>query len=601
MTVSGQVLKYDLDKETYEFLDWMEEDREKYGGVSLRRRIGGIGFSFQEFLSDSPCTDPYKKFIVNTGFLTGLPKNGVPSGCTRTYVSFYSPMKEKNGKYGIAYAAGGGLCGPHIKSCGIDGVILEGKAHDPVGVMIDSSEKERKVSLRSLDPEVTTMETVDLLYQDGYKGSITAGPAAFRGVRFASVHVSYMPNDHVRAAARGGPGRVLAGMNVKAIGFKGGKHHTPEPLSPDEEFDQWIKTINRELASGTGTQKYKQHGTWGGNWAFLVPLGALPAENFRNLDPEDAYKLDPEYLRKNDWSISRKGCACPIMCWKIPKDPEGKTLWKMDYENVDLLGPNCGIYDPYAISRAIQICDVQGIDAMSTGGVIGWYFEHNERKGKGPTFGDKKALIELVEKIANREDEGQLLSEGVKKASEELGDQDIAMQVKGLEGAGYPFWSNLGYAFAMRGACHTSLGTYTVGLKNPDDVASSEWWSQQIVEAIPTSMICQMNGACYFTRKVLIPELPKLMRNLINTKTDEDEIEKSSYQTYILSRMIDNKNGFDSRDDILPERAFRRTTTRELLADTKELVYGKLGLNDRGQVTGETLDQYGLGHMSGYL
>ena len=601
MTISGEVLRYDLTNESYEFIDWLEQDRQKNGQVSLRRMIGGIGFAFEEFVDKRPCTDPSERFIVNTGFLTGLPKDGVPSGCTRTYVSFNSATKEKDGRYGIGYAAAGGLCGPHIKSCGIDALVLEGKSSRPVGVMLDASEGKKEVTLVDMDTDLTTMETVDMCYEMGYKGSVVVGPSGFYGVRFSSVMVSYMPHDHVRAAARGGPGLALGGMNVKAIGFKGERGKIPRPKTPDPGFSEWMRALNRELGSGSATEKYRRHGTWGGNWAYLVPLKALPAENFSNLDPKDSYRLDPEYLISKGWSISRKGCACPIMCWKIPKDPEGNRLWKIDYENIDLLGPNCGIYDIYTISKAIQICDSYGIDAMSTGGVIGWYFEHNKRQGNGPTFGDAEALLDLIEKIARKEGEGEILSEGVKKASEKLGDKDIAMQVKGLEGAGYPFWSNLGYAFALRGACHTSLGTYTIGLANPDGVARPEWWAEEIMKAIPSSMICQMTGACYFTRKVLIPELPKLVENLIGVRTTKDEINQSAFQTYIMARMIDCKNGFSAADDNLPERSFRKTTTKKLLAETKTLFYESIGFDGEGRVTEETLERYGLGYLSGCL
>ena len=289
------------------------------------------------------------------------------------------------------------------------------------------------------------------------------------------------------------------------------------------------------------------------------------------------------------------------MCWKIPKDPQGKVLWKMDYENVDLLGPNCGIYDIYTISKAIEMCDAQGLDAMSTGGVIGWFFEHNGRAGREPTFGDDKALLDLIEEIAKGEGDGRILGGGVKKASEELGDRDIAMQVKGLEGAGYPFWSNLGYAFALRGACHTSLGTYTIGLANPDGVASAEWWADEIAKAVPSSMICQMNGSCYFTRKVIVPELPKLVGNLLGVTATKEDIDRSSLQTFIIARMIDNVNGFNSEDDALPERSFRKTTTRELLEDTKAMVYERLGLGPDGRVNGDTLRMHGLEEFSGLL
>ena len=169
------------------------------------------------------CSDPSGKFVINTGFLTGLPRNGVPNGCTRTYVSFHSPAKEKNGNYGISYAAAGGLAGPHIKSCGIDGVVLEGKPKEPVGLMIDASGDRREANLTEMDPGLTTMESINSCFEEGYRGSVVVGPAGFSGVRFSSVMVSYMPKDHVRAAARGGPGMALGGMNVKAVGFKGGK------------------------------------------------------------------------------------------------------------------------------------------------------------------------------------------------------------------------------------------------------------------------------------------------------------------------------------------------------------------------------------------
>ena len=601
MTVAGEILRFNLDRETYDFVNWMEEDRDRYDAVSLRRMMGGIGFGFEELLDRQPCSDPSGRFVINTGFLTGLPKNGVPSGCTRTYIEFNSPIKEKDGRFGIAYAAAGGLCGPHIKSCGIDGVVLEGSASEPVGVMIDASSDKREVQLVELDPELSTFETIDFCFERGFRGSLAVGPAGFRGVRFSSIHVSYMPHDHVRAAARGGPGLVLAGMNVKAVAFSGSPDRFPKPGQLKDGFSDWLKGLNRELSSGSSTEKYKRHGTWGGNWAYLVPLRALPAENFRRFDSDQSHLLDPEYLVSKGWSISRKGCACPIMCWKIPKDPSGKTLWKMDYENVDLLGPNLGIYDIYTLSQAIKSCDEMGLDAMSTGGVIAWFFEHNERRGKGPTFGDGEAVLDLIRKIARKEGIGSILSQGVKKASRELGDSDIAMQVKGLEGAAYPFWSNLGYAFALRGACHTSMATYTVGISNPDKVAEATWWAEQIYGAIPISMISQMSGACYFTRRVIVPELPRLVENLLGVRTTREEIERAAYQSYVLARMMDGLNGFSKEDDWLPPRAFRYGTTEELLDQTRSLFYQKMGFDEDGRVTRDTLSNFGMNEYSSYV
>jgi hypothetical protein len=72
-------------------------------------------------------------------------------------------------------------------------------------------------------------------------------------------------------------------------------------------------------------------------------------------------------------------------------------------------------------------------------------------------------------------------------------------------------------------------------------------------------------------------------------------------QTFMIARMIDNVNGFDATDDVLPERSFRKTTTHELLDETRTLVYQKLGLDENGKVDLNTLKTYDMEEFSGYL
>ena len=97
------------------------------------------------------------------------------------------------------------------------------------------------------------------------------------------------------------------------------------------------------------------------------------------------------------------------------------------------------------------------------------------------------------------------------------------------------------------------------------------------------------------------PELPRLVGNLLGVKTSSEEIGNAAMQTYIIARMIDNKNGFDASEDTLPDRAFRRSTTPELLRETRSLLYDKVGLDQEGRVTEETLNRYGLEEYAGYL
>jgi len=72
------------------------------------------------------------------------------------------------------------------------------------------------------------------------------------------------------------------------------------------------------------------------------------------------------------------------------------------------------------------------------------------------TFGNAEAMVEMTKKIALREDIGNLLAEGVKRASEKIGQgsEHFAMHIKGVEMTGYEIRGlktcALGYAVSRR-------------------------------------------------------------------------------------------------------------------------------------------------------
>ena len=87
--------------------------------------------------------------------------------------------------------------------------------------------------------------------------------------------------------------------------------------------------------------------------------------------------------------------------------------------------------------------------------------------GLEPHFGNAEAGLTLLQKIAGREGIGDLLAEGTKRAAEQVGQGslDFAMQVKGMEMAGYDPRSlktmGLSYAVGTRGACHNRSPGYS--------------------------------------------------------------------------------------------------------------------------------------------
>ena len=106
-------------------------------------------------------------------------------------------------------------------------------------------------------------------------------------------------------------------------------------------------------------------------------------------------------------------------------------------------GPNCGIGTLPPIIKLVQMCDELGMDAMSAGVTVSWAMECYERgiltkeecDGLELNFGNDDAAVALMEKIAHREGIGDLLAEGVKRASEQAGQGQRAL-CHALQGPG---------------------------------------------------------------------------------------------------------------------------------------------------------------------
>jgi aldehyde:ferredoxin oxidoreductase len=606
MTICGNFLEIELGKEEVEIKSWEKLFEEQLGRKkSVREIIGGFGRGLNYFALLQNNSDDFSRlFAICTGFLTGHPHFGLPMTCCKTTMVFLSPLKRKGGMYGISFANAGANFGNEVKKMGVDDILIFGKANQPVAVLLDGTGKGIEMELREFDPDALVFDTLEsIAHEYEYKTACAVGPAAFKGVKFASAHLSTpLPSKKFglpRAAARGGIGLVLSAKNIKAIGVKGVDEKFPEPALSEVE-KRVIKQMNRDLA-GAATEKYRCGGTWGGNFDFLLPAKALPAYNHAKLlgeEAEEVYGLWRMKLEEKGVKVENEQCSpCPIKCVKRVKGSDG-TIWRLDYEPVALMGCDTGVFDLDVVLKALWLANAYGLDAVSTGSVIAWYFEHNLRRGKSPTFGDKLALSDLIKRIAFREGIGDVLAEGVKGASEKLGDTDIAMQVKGLETAGYPAWSNPGYAFAVRGMCHTSMETYSVAIGRPDKVREIKWWVSTLKKGAIDAMLVQSGGFCHFARKVILPALPTLLEMYTGVKIDKNEIEQSGLQTYLLSRAIDTVAGFDRTDDTLPERAFRFGTTKEWMEHLKDRFYEEMGFDNNGRVTDETLKKYGLSEFA---
>jgi aldehyde:ferredoxin oxidoreductase len=132
------------------------------------------------------------------------------------------------------------------------------------------------------------------------------------------------------------------------------------------------------------------------------------------------------------------------------------------------------VADANTVIRASTLCDELGVDTISAGVTIAWAVECFEKGfltledtgGMALRFGNDAALLECLRLIGERRGLGDLLAEGTRHASQQLGrgTEAWAMHVNGLEMPGYEPRSlktmALGLAISTRGACHNRSSAY---------------------------------------------------------------------------------------------------------------------------------------------
>jgi aldehyde:ferredoxin oxidoreductase len=269
--------------------------------------------------------------------------------------------------------------------------------------------------------------------------------------------------------------------------------------------------------------------------------------------------------------------GCPVSCSKMSVIRRGRhrgiVADNVEYESTALLGSNLGIDNVEDLQYAAHLCDIYGMDTMSTGGVIGFAIEAYERGlitaedtgGLELAFGAARAIHELIGQVARREGIGDLLAEGVKRAAEALGDEAaaFAMHGKGLETPGYeprglPAHA-LGYATGDRGGCHER--SYTVHYEMRGVPFKGRPVDRFTREGKPEMSIAVQNATagtdtlirCHFT-----PLSNATCAELLNAATgweiSPDYFDVVGERIWNLTRLFNLREGFTRADDDLPIR-----------------------------------------------
>jgi len=608
---AGKILRVNLStgKTTVEKLD--EETAKKY--------VGGIGLGMKLWLANSkPGVDPLSP--ENPLVLAVGPVSGTmfPTGGNGHAFISKSPATG-----GVGEAVSHGTFGAEMKRAGYDAIILAGKAERPVYLWIDDD------SVQLLDAEKiwgkSPSETEDAIKEeigDYYVRVASIGLAGEKQSKIANII-----NEKTRAAGRTGLGAVMGSKNLKAIAVRGTNDIV---VAKPEEFIELVKEFHERM-KGPAAQKYRTLGS-AENVMIQNALYCMPTRNYTNSYFEHAGKVSGEVLNERYVAkiIACNSCAMRCEHEAVVRDgPYKGIMARMEYDNIWALGPNCGVDRLDAIIKAAELCNYYGLDAQSAGVTVSFVMDchekgilsHEELGGIDAHFGNSEAVIQLIEKIGNREGIGNILADGV-KASQKI-DKDsekLAQNIKGLEVTGYDLrclkTAALGFAVSFRGADHNRSGAYAFDISGKVDRFKAEKGrgklvkdSEDVYALIDSLIICKNSRGTLYKE---LPDMAKLYTLVTGYEMTPEELGLAGERINTLARLINIREGLSRKDDTLPWKVMNQPVpddgpSKGAVVTQAELdlmlddYYLARGYTQGGVPTKALLDKLGLEDLSSII
>ena len=544
-----KVLRVDLTNRTTEV--------ESLDDGLLRRYLGGKGLAAHVLLDrNSAKVDPFSpenQLIIALGPVT----DSAIYGSCRHGLFTKSPL---TGFFGESYS-GGRLAVP-ISRTGYDAIVIEGASHEPVWLEIT-------------DTDVKFHGAADLWGKDTYAtedevkqrvgipeaGVMVIGPAGEKRVRFAVVE-----NDYWRSSGRTGMGAVLGSKKLKAIAFHG---QQARPVADSEGLKAFAREILNTYKDHPAANAYRNHGT-PMMVALLNKAGGFPTRYWSKGRFDKWEQISAESLVDTLHPRSRACKTCFMGCGKYIEVQKGRhkglKIEGPEYETIYSFGGLCLIDSLEEIAYLNDICDRLGLDTITAGNLVAFAIEASKREKITDHFdyGDPDLAADLLHKIARREGIGDLLAEGIKAASSELGLEDIAVHVKGMEPAGYDPRAlkgmGLAYAVSDRGACHLRSTFYKAELAGLIEPSQIEDKAELFLDFEDRCTLHDCLIVCRFYRDFYMwDELAKIINLTTGMELDHSELRSLARRVTDSTRRFNLREGLTLYDDRLPARLLNET------------------------------------------
>lgn len=460
---STRILRVNLTKHELSEEEFDHDNRLKWiGGTGLGAKI-----LWEEVPAGVSWDDPDNRLIFGTGPLNGTGFNGAGGF---SLVS-KGPMTNLAG-----CSQAQGFFGAYLKFSGFDGVVIKGASPHWTYLLIRNGKAELRDAGHLLGKD--TLETEEAIRGElGVRGKevsvFSIGPAGENRVRFACA-----VGDGGHVASKNGLGAVMGSKRLKAVVVYRGKRDFPifdsEKLRGSSE-----KSIeaSKHMVGGF----IYQWGT-GGTLSLGYKSGSLPIKNYTtSVFPEHEH-LDGKYIRthfnvKNDPCYACRTNHCKIVT--VTEGPyKGLCAPEPEYELLAAFGPMIGQSDPGTVVYLANLVDRIGIDGNEIGWVMGFVMEAYEKgllskkdlDGLEMTWGNVSAVEQLIWKIARREGFGDLLAEGVMRASRKIGGAALEIAIHVMDGTTPRGHDHRGRWAEMFDTCLSNTSTIeaTFGGASPD-------------------------------------------------------------------------------------------------------------------------------------
>jgi aldehyde:ferredoxin oxidoreductase len=589
--------------------------------------IGGYGIGVRTIYERmKPGADPLSPdniFGLGTGPLTLA---GTVSTCRFTTMG-KSPL---TGYWGDANS--GGNFAIALKASGYDAVFFEGKAPHPVYVRINNGKAEIVDASHLWGRDSVDTEGMILEENPGKDFKVVCiGMAGEKRSRIAAVI-----NDRGRAAGRSGLGGVMGSKNLKAVACFGYRR-------PDI-FDKYkVKSLVTDILDDTENdpsmmfQIMSATGTPGGMYGLLrkhdVPIKNW-AGNHETDFPKDKWaKVGWDGMEK--YVTDKYACVdCRIACGGWLTVDKGKyqveSAHKPEYETLAAFGPNCLNDNMESLIYANELCNLYGLDTISTGAAIAFAMECFENgilttgdtDGLELTWGNSDVIVKMIEQIGRREGLGDILAEGPKIAADKIGKgaPQLAMHVGGeplpmhdprqAPGFGAIYVSDPtparhtrgGTAFAEEGMASEAV-MKLLGLPIKIEKYNPENKGDYHAILAGWQHLVNTSGACLFAADALNFRLTDLLGAITGWELDIETMKTTGKRIATMLHAFNLREGFKPSDFTLPPRVngIPPLTAGKLKGITidseglKKQYYEAMGFDPgNGHIRPETVEALGL-------